>query len=50
MNLVFQALSVLRTVSPVLRMRVVTVYKQLWGREAALPSCSGLGSSEINAK
>jgi len=50
MNMVFHVLSVWQTVSPMLKIRVVTVYKQLWGLEAALPSCHGLESLKITAK
>jgi len=50
MNMVFHVLSVWQTVSPMLKIRVVTVYQQLWSREAALPSCHGLESLQIIAK
>ena len=41
MNMMFQAISVWQSVAPVLRMRVVTAYKQLWSREAALTTGHG---------
>jgi len=48
MSMMLQALSVWRAMSPMLQVRMVTVYKQLWSREAAQPRCQLLASTSIN--
>ena len=40
MNMMLQAFSIWRALSPLLRHRVTTVSKHLWSREAALTDCS----------